>query len=117
MRSYSCQSVFAGSAVGEDAFSLRVDCNHAMPSRHKGLAQDYMRTIRRRQDNLCALSHILRRPTLVALNCFLEISKVRIMKNLHNAMRNMAAIMIGPVPASRLVCLARGLVLSAGGFV
>jgi len=51
------------------------------------------------------------------LNRFLEISKVRIMKNLHNAMRNMAAITISPVPASRLVCLARGLVLSAGGFV
>jgi hypothetical protein len=51
------------------------------------------------------------------LNRFLEISKVRIMKNLQNAMRNMAAIMIGPVQASRLVCLARGLVFLAGGLV
>ena len=39
------------------------------------------------------------------------------MKNLHNATRNMAAIMIGPVRASRLVCLARGLVFLASGLV
>ena len=42
----------------------------------------------------------------------MEISKVRTMKNLHNAMRNMAAIMIGPVQASRLVFLACGLVVA-----
>jgi hypothetical protein len=42
------------------------------------------------------------------LNRFPEISKVRIMKNLHNAMRNMAAIIIGPVRASRTVCFASG---------
>ena len=79
--------------------------------------QFYMRAIRLGQDVLCALSHILRRPSPVALNRFLEISKVRIMKNLHNAMRNMAAIMLGPVQASRLVCLARGLVFVASGLV
>ena len=39
------------------------------------------------------------------------------MKNLHNAMRNMAAIMIGPVQASRLVCFASGLVFLASGLV
>lgn len=39
------------------------------------------------------------------------------MKNLHDTMRSMAAIMIGPVQARRLVFLARGLVLLAGGFV
>jgi hypothetical protein len=51
------------------------------------------------------------------LNRFLEISKVRIMKNLHNAMRNMVVIMIGPVRASGLVFLARGLVFLASGLV
>jgi hypothetical protein len=51
------------------------------------------------------------------LNRFPEISKVRIMMNLHNAMRNMAAIMTGPVQASRIVFLARGLVFLACGFV
>jgi hypothetical protein len=39
------------------------------------------------------------------------------MKNLQNAMRNMAAIMIGPVQASRLVCFASGLVFLASGLV
>jgi len=39
------------------------------------------------------------------------------MKNLHNAMRNTAAIIIGPVHASRLVCLAGGLVCLARGLV
>jgi hypothetical protein len=38
------------------------------------------------------------------------------MKNLHNAMRNMAAIMIGPVQASHLVCFA-SLVFLASGLV
>ena len=79
--------------------------------------QFYMRAIRLGQDVLCALSHILRRPSPVALNRFLEISKVRIMKNLHNAMRNMAAIMTGPVQARRLVCFASGLVFLARGLV
>jgi hypothetical protein len=51
------------------------------------------------------------------LNRFPEISKVRIMNNVHSPMQNMAAIMIGPVQASRLVCLARGLVISASGLV
>ena len=66
---------------------------------------------------LCALSHILRCQSLVALNRFLEIAKVRIMKDLHNPMRNMAAIMIGPVQASRLVFLVRGLVFLASGLI
>ena len=66
---------------------------------------------------LCALSHILRCQSLVALNRFLEIAKVRIMKDLHNPMRNMAAIMIGPVQASRLVFLVRCLVFLASGLV
>ena len=39
------------------------------------------------------------------------------MKDLHNPMRNMAAIMIGPVQASRLVFLVRGLVFLARGLV
>ena len=39
------------------------------------------------------------------------------MKNLHNPMRNVAAIMIGPVQASRLVFLVRGLVFLASGLV
>lgn len=39
------------------------------------------------------------------------------MKNLHSAMRNMAAIMIGPVPASRLVFMAGGLIFPARGLV
>jgi hypothetical protein len=51
------------------------------------------------------------------LNRFLEIAKVRIMKNLHNAMQNMAAITTGPVQASRLVFLVRGLVFLARGLV
>jgi hypothetical protein len=51
------------------------------------------------------------------LNRFPEISMVRIMKDLQNAMRNMAAIMTGPVQASRLVCLARCLVFIASGLV
>jgi hypothetical protein len=51
------------------------------------------------------------------LNRFLGISKVRIMKNAQNAMRNMAAIMIGPVQASRVVSLARGLVCFSSGRV
>jgi len=66
---------------------------------------------------LCAPSHILRCRSLVALNRFLEIAKVRIMNDLHNPMRNMAAIMIGPVQASRLVFLVRGLVFLASGLV
>jgi hypothetical protein len=51
------------------------------------------------------------------LNRFLAISKVRIMKNLHNAIQNVAAIMIGPVQASRLDCFASGLVFLARGLV
>jgi hypothetical protein len=51
------------------------------------------------------------------LNRFLEISKVRIMKNLHNEMWNMAAITPGPVRASRLVFLVRGLAFLARGLV
>jgi hypothetical protein len=88
-----------------------------MSLRHTGLAQDYMRVIRLGQDILCTLSHILRRPSLVTLSRFLEISKAQIMKNLQNAMRNMAAIMIDAVQASRLVRLARGLVFLASGLV
>src|SRR5674476_22642 len=82
-----------------------------------GLAQNYIRAIRLGQDMLCAPSHILRCRSLVALNRFLEIAKVRIMNDLHNPMRNMAAIMIGPVQASRLVFLVRGLVFLASGLV
>jgi hypothetical protein len=76
-----------------------------------------MRAIRFGQNILCALSHILRRQSLVALNRFPEILKVRIMKNLRNAMRNMAAIMIGPAQSSRPVCFASGLVFLARGLV
>jgi hypothetical protein len=39
------------------------------------------------------------------------------MKNLHKAMRNMAAIMVGPVQASHLVFLARCLVFLASGLI
>ena len=39
------------------------------------------------------------------------------MKNLHNAIRNMAAIMIGPVQASRLVFLARGILFLVSGLI
>jgi hypothetical protein len=51
------------------------------------------------------------------LNRFLEISKVQIMKDLQNTMRNVAAVVIGPVQTSRLVCLSRGLVILARGLV
>ncbi|MGP1682721.1 MAG: hypothetical protein ACTS8S_10390 [Giesbergeria sp.] len=51
------------------------------------------------------------------MNRIPEISKVRIVKNLHNSMENMVAIMIGPVQASRLDVLARGLVFLACGLI
>jgi hypothetical protein len=88
-----------------------------MRLRRSGLAQGYMRAIRLGQDILCALSHILRRPSLVALNRSLKISKARIMKNPQKAIRNMAAIAIGPVRARRRVSFAGGIVFLARGLV
>jgi hypothetical protein len=61
------------------------------------------------------------------LNRFPEIATVRIMKILHNAMRNIATIMIGTVRTCRTVCavcfgrglafLVRGLVLLASSLI